>query len=70
MGHQVAGSDLGSQDLPTGQACHPRGIQLSEDRTFYKFPGGLVVRIWHFHGCDVGSVPGLGTEILHQAAVA
>ena len=32
------------------------------------FPGGLGVRIWHVHCCRPGSVPGLGTEIPHQAA--
>ena len=31
------------------------------------FPGGLVVRIWCFHCCGTSSVPGLGTEIPHQA---
>ena len=25
--------------------------------------GGLVVRIWHFHCCGLGSIPGQGTEI-------
>ena len=32
-----------------------------------EFPGGRVVRIWGFHCCGPGSVPGLGTEIPHQA---
>ena len=31
-------------------------------------PWCLVVRIWHFHPWDLGSIPGLGTEIPHQAA--
>ena len=35
---------------------------------FWEFPGSLVVRIWHFHCWDQGSVPGLGTEILHQTS--
>ena len=34
-----------------------------------EFPDGLVVRIWHFHHFCLGSVPGLGTEIPHQATV-
>ena len=29
------------------------------------FPGGLVFRIWHFHRCGLGSIPGLGIEIAH-----
>ena len=33
-----------------------------------RFPGGLEVRIWCFHHCGLGSIPGLGTEIPHQAA--
>ena len=28
-----------------------------------EFPGGQVVRIWHFHFHGPGSVPGQGTEI-------
>ena len=31
-----------------------------------EFPSGLVVRIQHFHHCGLGSIPGLGTEIVHQ----
>ena len=31
-----------------------------------EFPGGLVVRTRCFHCCDLGSFPGLRTEILHQ----
>jgi len=30
-------------------------------------PWWLVVRIQHFHRCGLGSIPGLGTEIPHQA---
>ena len=30
--------------------------------------GGLEIRTQHFHLCDLGSVPDLGTEIPHQAA--
>ena len=26
-----------------------------------------MVRTWRFHGCGPGSIPGLGTEIPHQA---
>ena len=33
-----------------------------------EFPGGLEVRTWCFHGCGLGSIPGLGSEIPHQAA--
>ena len=37
-----------------------------------EFPGGVVVRIWCFHHCSLGSIPGLGSEIpyqvLHSAA--
>ena len=32
-----------------------------------EFPAGLVVRIWCFHHCGPGSIPGLGTEIPDQA---
>ena len=28
-----------------------------------EFPGGLLVRIWCFHCCGLGSIPGWGTEI-------
>lgn len=35
--------------------------------TILEFPSGLVVRTWHFHHQGPGSIPGLGTEILHQA---
>ena len=34
----------------------------------WEFPGGLVVRTWCFYHCGLGSIPGLGTEIPHQAA--
>lgn len=33
-----------------------------------ELPGDLVVRTWCFHCCRLGSVPGRGTEIPHQAA--
>ena len=33
-----------------------------------EFSGGLVVRTLCFHCCNLGSVPGLGIEIPHQAA--
>ena len=33
-----------------------------------ELPGGLVVRIWHFHFCGLDSMPGPGTEIPFQAA--
>ena len=32
------------------------------------FPGGLVVRIWHFHCRGLGSIPGWGT-IPHAAKI-
>ena len=32
------------------------------------FPGGPALRTRRFHCCDPGSIPGLGTEISHQAA--
>ena len=35
-----------------------------------EFPGGLVVRTWHFQGCGQGSIPGVGTELQHQAATS
>ena len=50
-------------------------IQVRTDYALIKsppsgeLPGGLVVRIWHFHHYGLGSIPGLGTEITHQAAV-
>ena len=34
----------------------------------WKFSGGLVVRTQCFHCCGPSSIPGLGTEIPHQAA--
>ena len=37
-------------------------------RQFREFPGGLVVRTSCFQGCGVALMPGLGTEISHQAA--
>ena len=38
-------------------------------KNYYKreFPVGLMVRTWCFHYCVLGSIPGLGTEISHQA---
>lgn len=39
--------------------------QLIKDR---EFPGSLLVRIWYFYSCGPGAAPGLGTQILHQAA--
>ena len=33
-----------------------------------EIPGGLVVMIWCFHHCGPDSIPGLGTQISHQAA--
>ena len=34
-------------------------------KLFIKFPGGLMIRTRHFHHCGQGSIPGLGTKILH-----
>ena len=34
----------------------------------WEFLGGLVARTWHFLCYDLGSNPGLGTEIPQQAA--
>ena len=34
----------------------------------WEFPDGVVVRIWHVHCRGTGSIPGLRTEIPHQAA--
>lgn len=33
-----------------------------------EFPGGLVIRSWHFHHCSPVSIPVLGIEILHHVA--
>ena len=35
---------------------------------WWEFPGGLVVRIQHFHHYSPGSISGLGTEIPHKAS--
>lgn len=35
---------------------------------FREFTGGLAVRIQPFHPCSLGSTPGLGIEIPHEAA--
>ena len=43
------------------QVVRFKRIQLGE------FPGGLVVRIWHFHCRGWGSIPGRGTEIPQAA---
>ena len=36
----------------------------------WEFPGGLVVRIGHFHCCSPGSIPGLGIDIESTHATA
>lgn len=33
----------------------------------WEFPGDRMVRTWCFHYCGLSSIPGLGTEIPHQA---
>lgn len=37
-------------------------------KNLWEFPGSLEVRIQCLHHCGLGSIPGLGTEILYQAA--
>lgn len=40
-----------------------------EKESFWEFPGGLVVGIWHVHGCGLDLILGLVTEIpLHASA--
>lgn len=34
---------------------------------FKEFSGGLVVMTWCFHSCNLGLIPGLGSEISNQA---
>ena len=62
----------GSEQMP-----HQRSWQISIWKDIYhissgngklkqqwwEFPGGLLIRIWCFHCCASGSVPGRGTEI-------
>ena len=43
-------------------------IYFLKSRAGWKFPGGLGIRIQRFHLGSPGSIPGLGTEIPHQAA--
>ena len=38
-------------------------------KCFWEFPGGVVDRTWHLYRCDLGLIPGLGTEIPHQATI-
>ena len=42
-------------------------VLLLLQRTFNEFPGSPVVRTWCFHCRGMGSIPGLGTEIPHEA---
>ena len=62
MAHAMAGMNL-------------KTLMLSERSqtwkiTHWEFPGGLVVRIRGFHLCRPGSIPDIGAEIPHQAAVS
>ena len=42
---------------------------LDQVQQHREFPDDdLVIRTQHFHCCGLGSIPGLGTEIPHQAA--
>ena len=41
----------------------PYGLEC----VLWEFPGGLVARTWCFHCRGPGSIPGLGTEIPHEA---
>ena len=45
------------------------GVRHGEGRERRKQHAGLVVRTGCFHHCSPGSIPGLGTELPHQAAV-
>ena len=40
---------------------------ITKTRWWWELPGGLGIRIWCFHHCSPGSIPGLGTELPHQA---
>ena len=42
--------------------------QSQSKRLPREFPSGLLVRIWCFHWCGLGSIPGQGTEILQAKA--
>ena len=48
--------------MPLARPLHPAKKSLEA------FPGGSVVMDLHSHHCGPGSIPGLGTEIPHQAA--
>ena len=44
-------------------------MALSKEKVnLWEFPGGLWVRIQHFHCCGLGTIPGLGSRIAPQAA--
>ena len=41
-------------------------VKNANNKEIYReFPGGPVVRTWHFHCPGSGSTPGWGTEIMH-----
>ena len=42
----------------------PKILLSASTRPYKEFPGGLLVRIPCFHCRGLGSIPGLGTEIL------
>ena len=53
-----------AQELPCAAGAALRRKMRGE------FPGGLVVRTCHFHHSGPGAIPGLGTEIPHQASAS
>ena len=54
-------------ELTGGMAClYLTGMGFIK-RISGEFPGGLVVRIWYFHPCDLNLVLGWGNEIPLQA---
>ena len=71
------GYPLQCSGLENSMDCRVHGVAKSRTRlnnfhislfkTLREFPGGLVVRIWHFHHRGWGSAPGQGTEILQAA---
>ena len=42
-------------------------LEISRNNHLLEFPGGLAVRIQHFHCYGPGSIPGQGTEIPQDA---
>ena len=59
-------------ETKSSMTCQSTAIPEAKERLKRKvkeFPGGLVFRIQCFHHSSLGSIPGLGTEIPHQAAI-